>query len=575
MPIHNTDVAEIFNKVAALLDIQGANPFRIRAYRSAARTIASLPQSVADLVEQGEDLTKLPEIGKDLAGKIKEVVETGDLAMLRELEGRTPAELSDLMKIEGLGPKRIEALHKELGICSLADLKEAVEQEKVKELHGFGEKTQQKIAEEIARLAGAEEKKRLKLIAAEEIAQDLVKYLKKAKGIKDIVVAGSYRRRKETVGDLDILVTCKRGSNVMDHFVNYEDVTKVISKGDTRSTVVLGSGLHVDVRVVPQVCYGAALHYFTGSKSHNIAVRKLGVKKGLKINEYGVFKGEERIAGSKEEEVFDQVGLPYIEPELRENRGEVEAAQQGKLPRLITLDDIRGDLHSHTKETDGRHSLEEMARAAQERGYEYLAISDHSKRVAMAHGLDAKRLAKQIERIDRLNEKLEGIIIIKAIEVDILDDGSLDLPDDILKELDLRIGAVHYKFNLPRDKQTERIIRAMDNPYFNILAHPTGRLINEREPYELDLERLLKAARARGCYLELNSYPDRLDLSDVYCKLAKDLGVMVAISTDAHSITDLDFMRFGVGQARRGWLEPDDVLNTRPWKELKKLLQRT
>jgi len=361
----------------------------------------------------------------------------------------------------------------------------------------------------------------------------------------------------------------------MDRFAGYEDVRKVISKGKTRSSVVLRSGLQVDLRVLPQVSYGAALHYFTGSKSHNIAVRKLAVKKGLKINEYGVFKKDKRIAGKTEKEVYDTVKLAFIEPELRENRGEVEAARQGRLPDLIKVEDLRGDLHAHTKETDGHNSLEEMAKAAKDRGYEYIAITDHSKKVAMAKGLDAGRLKKQIKEIDRLNEKLDGIIVLKGIEVDILKDGTLDLPDEILKELDLTVCSVHYNRNLSKNKQTERIIRAMDNPYFNILGHPTGRLINERDPYEIDLEKIMEAARDRGCFLEINAHPDRLDLPARYCKMARDMDLKVAVSTDAHSLADLDFVRFGIYQARRGWLEAKDVLNTRSWKQLKKMLQRT
>jgi DNA polymerase (family 10) len=360
----------------------------------------------------------------------------------------------------------------------------------------------------------------------------------------------------------------------MDAFVYYDNVGKVVAKGDTRSTVILRSGIQMDLRVVPEESYGAALHYFTGSKAHNIAVRTLGVKKGLKINEYGVFKGKKHIAGKTEEEIFAQVDLSFIEPELREDRGEIEAAQKGKLPKLINLKDIQGDLHAHTKETDGRHSLDQMVEAARERGYQYLAITDHSKRLSMTHGFDEKRLAKRNEEIDRLNEKLKEFVVLKSIEVDILTDGSLDLPDSILKELDLTVCSVHSKFNLPREKQMERIIRAMDNPYFNIFAHPSGRLINEREPYDIDIETLMKAAKDRGCVMEVNAHPDRLDLTDTDCKLAREMEVRIVISTDAHSITDLDLMRFGVWQARRGWLEKEDVLNTRNLDELRKLLKR-
>jgi DNA polymerase (family 10) len=573
MPVHNRDIAEIFNKVADLLEIEGANQFRVRAYRNAARTINDLPHSAADMVEKGEDLSKLSGIGRDLAGKIAEIVETGELGQLKELESRTPADLSEMMNIAGLGPKRVQALHENLDINSLDDLKEAAQQEKIREIPGFGVKTEKKILQGLGRLVG--KKKRFLLKEVEEIAQSLLKHLKKVQGIKEVVIAGSYRRRQETVGDLDILATCKKGSRVMEAFVGYEDVDGVVSQGKTRSTVMLRAGLQVDLRVLAQVSFGAALHYFTGSKSHNIAVRKLGVHRGLKINEYGVFKGEKRLAGLTEEEVYAQVDLPYIEPELRENRGEIEAAQARKLPQLITLDDIRGDLHTHTKVTDGRHTLKEMAEAAQERGYAYLAITNHSQRVAMTHGLDARRLRQEIEKIDKFNDSSKGIRVLKAIEVDILEDGSLDLPDEVLKDLDVSVCSVHYHRNMSRKAMTERIIRAMDNPYFHILGHPTGRLIGRREPYDVDMEKILEAARERGCFLELDSQPDRLDLSDVHCKLAKDVGVKIAISTDAHSVADLEFLRFGIGQARRGWLEPEDVLNTRTWRQLKKLLQRT
>ncbi|MFP4087116.1 MAG: DNA polymerase/3'-5' exonuclease PolX [Desulfobacteraceae bacterium] len=572
MPVQNADVSEIFNKLADLLDIQGANPFRVRAYRNAARTVTSLPRNVADMIQENKDLSELAGIGKDLAGKIQEIVQTGTLSQLEEVEKETPSELNQLMNVGGLGPKRVKVLYQELRVRNLKELKAAAESQKIRNLEGFGEKTEQQILEELQQMDGSQV--RIKLLEAEQRAEPLVDYLKKTKGLKKITVAGSFRRKKETVGDLDILVTCKKGSKVMARFVRYEDIRKVVSQGTTRSTVILRSGLQVDLRVLPQVSYGAALHYFTGSRSHNIAVRKIGTKKGLKINEYGVFKGDERIAGKTEKEVYDQVGLPYIEPELRENRGEVEAAQKDELPDLLTLKDIQGDLHSHTKATDGHHSLEAMAKAAKEHGYEYLAVTDHSQKVTMAKGLDAKRLSEQIKAIDKLNEELEGIRILKGIEVDILEDGSLDLPDDILKELDLRVCSVHYKQNLSQQKQTERIIRAMDNPYFNILAHPTGRLINERKPMELNLEKIMEAAKDRGCHLEVNAHPDRLDLSDPYCKMAREMDLKLAISTDAHSTSDLDFMRFGVNQARRGWLEAGDVLNTHGWKQLKKLLKR-
>jgi DNA polymerase (family 10) len=573
MPIHNHDIAEIFDQVADLLEIEGANPFRVRAYRNAARVADGLSQSLTDLVARGADLADLPGIGEDLAAKIKEIVDTGSLGLLRELEARTPPGLREMMRIAGLGPKRVHLLYEKLGIETPTDLLESARSGKIKEIKGFGEKIEKQILEGLGQITGSE--KRFKLSTVEPVALALVGYLRGAPGVKEAIVAGSFRRRRETVGDLDILVTCDHSNAVMEAFVNYEDVKQVLAHGDTKSSVTLRSGIQVDLRVVPQESYGAALHYFTGSKAHNIAIRQLGVKKGLKINEYGVFQGKDRVAGATETEVFQMVDLPYIEPELRENQGEVEAAQTGQLPHLITLGDIMGDLHAHTKATDGRNTLEEMVQAAQDRGYEYLAITNHSKRVSMAHGLDAGDLAKEIKEIDRLNGELRGFVVLKAIELDILADGSLDLPDEILKELDFTACSVHYNVNLSREKQTERIIRAMDNPHFNILAHPTGRLINKRDPYEVDLERLMAAAKERGCFMELDAQPDRLDLADIYCKLAKDMGVKLAINTDAHSIRDLAFMRYGIGQARRGWLEAEDVLNTRTWKELQQLLQRT
>jgi DNA polymerase (family X) len=574
MPIHNSDIVEMFNEMADLLEIEGANQFRVRAYRNAARIIASLPQSLAEMVGRDEDLSGLPGIGHDLAGKIREIVKTGAFPQLRELEASLPGELSKLMKVAGLGPKRVKAIYEELGVGTLKQLKEAAAAGLISKLPGLGVKTEHAIVEELSKTEeeGEEWKQRIKLSAAEEIAGSLVDYLKTTKGIEQVEIAGSYRRQKETVGDLDILAVCMAGCPVMDRFTSSEDVSKVISQGPTRSSVILRSGVHVDLRLVPAESYGAALHYFTGSKDHNIAIRKMGLKRGLKINEYGVFRDTAQIAGRTEEDVYRQVGLPYIEPELRENWGEIEAAASGRLPGLITQNRIKGDLHAHTRATDGRNTPLQMAEAALKLGYAYLAITDHSARLAMTHGFDAARLAERNKEIDGLNERLKGTRLLKSIEVDIHEDGSLDLPDSILRELDITVSAVHSKFNLSRERQTERIIKAMENPHFHILAHPTGRLINEREPYDVDMEQLMKAAAAKGRFMEVNAHPDRLDLADKYCKMAKDMGVKVAISTDAHSTGDLSFMRFGVAQARRGWLEPGDVLNTRNWEEIKKLL---
>ncbi len=573
MPVHNAQIAATFDTLADLLEIEEANPFRVRAYRNAARIIENMPQELADLLASGKDLSEFPGIGKDLAGKIATIVETGTLPLLDEVERRTPEALSQLTHIAGLGPKRVRSLYERLHVQSVDDLARAVEKQQVRELPGFGAKTEESIRLGLQRMRGQQQ--RMKLIDAEQIAEPLQAWLKSVPGVAAVQVAGSYRRRRETVGDLDVLVTCDRQGDVMDRFIHHSEVIQVVARGETRSTVRFGSGLQVDLRVVPQSSFGAALHYFTGSKAHNIAIRKLAVKRQLKINEYGVFSGEKRIAGRTEEEVFAQVGLPFIEPELREDRGEVEAAAQGRLPQLVSLEQIRGDLHLHTKATDGRYSLEEMVRAAAELGYAYVAVTDHSRRVTMAKGLDESRLAEQLTQIDALQEKFPTIRILKGIELDILEDGTLDLPDRILKRLDLRVCSVHYQHALPRERQTERIIRAMDNPYFNILAHPSGRLINEREPYEVEMERVVEAAAERGCFIELNAQPSRLDATDSTCMLAKEHGVKVAISTDAHSIGDLRFMRFGIGQARRGWLEAADVLNTRPLEQLLKLFKRT
>ena len=572
MAVRNADIAEIFERMAVLLEIQGANPFRIRAYQNAAQTLSDLPRGVADMLAEGEDLSELPDIGKDLAGKIAEIVDTGHLGALEDLEREIPPGLVDLTHVPGLGPKRVRALYDDLGVRNRADLLRAATKGRIREISGFGVKTEERILEALRRDADREQ--RYKLSDAEEIADPYVAYLRSVPGVKEVVVAGSYRRRKETVGDLDILVTCKAGSPVMARFVEYEEVRDVISHGTTRSTVVLQSGLQVDLRLVEQASYGAALYYFTGSKAHNVAVRTIAVKKKLKINEYGVFKGERRIAGKTEKEVFQAVGLRYVEPELRENRGEIEAAEKNRLPHLVSLSDIRGDLHAHTNATDGHDSLQQMAEAAKALGYQYLAITDHSKRVTIAHGLDETRLRRQLGAIERLNEKLKGLRVLKGVEVDILQDGTLDLSDGVLKHVDLTVCAIHSGFGLSRVEQTERIIRAMDNPYFNILAHPTGRLINQRDAYDVDMEKVMEAALERGCYLELNAQTDRLDLNDVHCRMAKELGLKVAISTDAHASSNLDLLRFGVDQGRRGWLEPEDVLNTRPWRELKSLLAR-
>jgi DNA polymerase (family X) len=571
----NAEIADALQRIADLLEIQGENVFRIRAYRNAARTVAELPEGVASLIARGEDLTELPGIGDDLAGKITELARTGHVPLLDRLTRRLPGELAEMMRLPGLGPKRVAAVHAKLHIKTLAELKAAAAAGRLHQVPGIGEKTEKAILAALGRVD--HEEKRTRLAFAEQIAEPLLEHMRAYKGVRDCIVAGSFRRRRDTVGDLDILVTCADGGKAVEHFVAYGDVRDVVAQGPTRATVRLHSGMQVDLRVVPEQSYGAALLYFTGSKAHNIAVRKIAVAKKLKVNEYGVFKGAKRIAGRSEKEVYACVGLPYIDPEIREDHGEIEAARKHRLPKLVTLDDIRGEMHAHTDATDGEDSLAAMATAARARGYEYLAITDHTKRLAMVHGQTARRLAAQIEKIERLNAKMIGprrLVILKSAEVDILDDGSLDLPDDILKELDFTVCSIHYKFALSEEKQTERVLRAMDNRYFHIFGHPTGRLIGEREPYPIDMERVLRGARERGCYMEVNAQPDRLDLTDAHCRLAKEIGVKVAIATDAHRTSDLDKLRYGVDQARRGWLQADDVLNTRSVSALRKLLKR-
>jgi len=570
---HNSDIAEIFYRLAELLEIEGANPFRIRAYRRAAATIEDLPQPAAAMLARGEDLSELPGVGEDLAAKIREICETGRLRALEEVEARTPSALAKLTAVPGLGPKRVKVLHDVLGVRSVEDLARAAAAGRIRDLPRFGEAFEQRLLKEL-KAAPSAEPQRLRLSVAEEYATALTAFLRGLPGVGAAIAAGSFRRRRETVGDLDILATAEDGPAVAEAFAAHPEVAKVLAKGPTRVTVVLRNGLQVDLRVVEAGSYGAALVYFTGSKDHNIALRKLGLARGLKINEYGVFRGERRVAGATEAEVYGSVGLPFIEPELREDRGELAAAEGGRLPRLVTLADIRGDLHVHTRASDGKSTLEEMVEAARALGYAYIAISDHSKHATVAHGLDASRLAAQIDEIDALNAQLHGFRVLKSCEVDILKSGKLDLPDWLLARLDVVTAGIHSDFDLGAEAQTARLLKAMDNPHVHILAHPSGRLLGERPGYAVALETVIEGAKARGCALEINAHPSRLDLDDVHARAAKEAGVPVAIGSDAHSTIGLSNMRFGVDQARRGWLEAGDVLNTRGWPELAKRLAR-
>ena len=579
MPITNADLAAAFEQVADLLELQEANPFRVRAYRNAARVVGALRLDLAAHLGQGKALPKLPGIGTDLAGKIRELATTGHLALLDRLRKQIPAGVTELLALPGLGPKRVRMLYEELQVHDPAQLLRAARDGRVRNLHGFGPRTEENIAQAIERHLAAH--RRFKLAVAAQYAAPLLAHLRKAPGVDTVAAAGSLRRCRDTVGDVDLLATLRDGASgdaVCRHFVDYPDVAQVLQQGGTRASVVLKSGLQADLRVVPQASFGAALLYFTGAKAHNIRLRALALERRLRLNEYGLFDttrdGERAIAGATEASVYEALGLSFIPPELREDRGEIEVARSGCLPRLIEREDLRGDLHAHTRWSDGSASLEEMAQAAQASGLQYLAISEHSRRMTMAHGLDPARLAQQCAQIERINAREQGAQLLTGIEVDILGDGTLDLPDAALAPLDVVIAAVHSNFDISRARQTARILAALDNPHVRLLAHPLGRLIDRREPYDVDMLAVVRKCKARGIALELNAHPERLDLTDLHCRMAKDEGVPVAINADAHAPHDFDNLVYGIGQARRGWLEKADVLNTRPLAQLRRWLAR-
>lgn len=568
--MENPEVARALDEVADLLELREANPFRVRAYRTAARTVRDLPESLAELSRE-KRLEDLPGIGADLAGKITTLVNTGELPLLRELREQVPAGLREIMAVPGLGPKRARSLYERQGITSLDQLREAARRHRIRELDGFGEKT------EAAILRGAESVQqtghRVYLAEAKVYAEALLRHLQGAAGLQQVDAAGSYRRRKETIGDLDVLAVCDDPTGVMDALGRFEGVAEVVARGETKMTVRLRTGLQIDLRAIPAESYGAALAYLTGSKPHNITMRRIAQERGLKLNEYGVFRGTRRIAGRTEEEVYASVGLPWIPPELREDRGEIELALSGQLPKLLKLSDIRGDLHMHTTATDGRDTLPDMVRAAKARGYVYVAITDHSKRVTIAHGMDATRLRRHWRTMERLAATVRGITILKGVEVDILEDGRLDLPDDVLADADYVVASIHFGQNQPREQITERMLNAIRHPHVHAIGHPTGRLIGQRPPYPLDLNTVLKAAAEYGCLMELNCQPSRLDLDDIAVRAAKDLGVTIVLGSDAHAVEELGFMEFGVFQARRGWLEAGNIANTRTLAQFRKLLK--
>jgi DNA polymerase (family X) len=567
----NADISAVFAQVADLLEFKGANRFRIRAYRNGARTIGDLPESVAAIVADADrKLTSLEGIGKDLATKITILVTTHSLPMLDELLEEIPESVLAILRVPGLGPKRAAVLYNELGVTDLEELREACESGRVSQLKGFGKKTEASILDGLEIAASADE--RILWFEADQIVLTILEHLETCEEIQAIQPAGSYRRGRDTVGDLDFLVVADDARPVMDRLAELPGLGEVILQGDTKMSIRLSMGLQIDLRVVPAASFGAACQYFTGSKDHNVVLRTMAKGRGLKINEYGVFRGEDSIAGRTEEEVYAALELPCFLPELREARREFEWARDGQMPQLIELAEIRGDLHMHTTWSDGLFSIEEMAVAARQRGLQYVAISDHSKRVAMAGGLNGDRLRQQWEEIDSLNGQLEEITVLKSVEVDILEAGGLDLDDDLLSDADWVVASIHYGQNQSRDRITGRVLEALANPCVDAIAHPTGRLINRRNAYEIDMDAVLKAAADHQKMMELNAHPSRLDLNDVACAAAKNLGVPIVISTDAHSIDGLDVMRCGILQARRGGLTKEDVANTRTWAELKKLL---
>ncbi len=571
--MENHHIADIFDEIADVLELKDESVFRIRSYRRGARVIRDLPEDVKVLSESG-GLLEVPGIGKSLAEKIEEVLATGTSKFYEKIKKAPEYCLLPLLGIPGIGPKHAIQFYRVLGVESIDDLEKAARGGRLHELDRMGEKLEEKILKGIDQYRRS--KGRFRLAEGLLHADAVVEELRKLKSVTRIEVAGSCRRMKETIGDIDILVISRSPEKIMDAFTTMKSVADVIARGDTRSSVMIQAGIQVDLRILRRENYGAALHYFTGSKDHNVIIRDRGKRMGRRVSEYGVFNVEtaERLGGATEKEVFAAVDLPFIPPEIRENSGEFEAADEGRLPSLVEMKDIRGDLHMHTTATDGRNTAEEMALAAKERGYKYIAITDHSRAVRVAGGLDDDELAAYIKVVRKVNRDVKGIEVLAGVEVDILKDGSLDLSDRVLKQCDVVIAAVHSGFNMPEAGMTARILAAFENENVNILAHPTGRIIGEREPYEVDIEAVIAGARKAGIALELNAFPDRLDLKDIHCRAARDAGAKISIDTDSHAAVHLGNMRYGVGTARRGWCEAGDILNTMSLAKLRKFLTR-
>lgn len=574
--MENAAIAAVFEEMAELLEFRGENPFRIRAYRNGAKAIRDLDESVASiLADPNRNLASIPGIGKTLLDKTETLVTTGHLPQLDKLRKEIPEIVIQMARIPGLGAKKAAKLQQELAIESLGDLRKACHEDRISQLKGFGGKTQQAILDGLVIAEAAAE--RIYWSSGDQLANSIGKHMNACATIKRMEWAGSYRRGRETIGDLDLLIVAEDRNLAMDHFEAYAERSSTILRGDTKISIRVGKAFQVDMRVVDENQFGAALQYFTGSQAHNIHTRRLAKERGLKINEYGVFSQENdrQVAGATEEEVYASIGLPWIAPELREDRNEFNWSDNETLPELIELTDVCGDLHMHTNATDGAATLREMADAAIERNLSYIAITDHSKRVSMARGLDAERLREQWKMIDEVRPEYDGrLTILKGIECDILEAGGMDLPDDCLEEADWVLASIHYGQKQPREQITERLLGAIENPWVTCIAHPTGRLINRRPPYEVDMETVMQAAKKCGKLLELNANPARLDLNDIHLAAAKRLGIPVVISTDAHSIEGLDVMRYGIKQARRGGLSRQDVGNARSWPELQQLFKR-
>jgi DNA polymerase (family 10) len=565
----NLLVAKILNEIADILEMQNVE-FKPRAYRKAARTVESLSKPIEEVYEE-KKLKELSGVGESIAAKISEIVETGKSQYLEELKKQMPADIEALTSIEGMGPKSVKKLYEKLKIKTLDDLASAAEQHEIREIKGFGPKTEKNILEHLALARRGTE--RILLGFALPIAEEIKERLKKEGSVSQVEVTGSLRRMKETIGDIDVLVSSTKSEKTADFFVAMEDVREVLGKGATKCSVILKSNIRVDLRIIEEMSFGSALMYFTGSKDHNIKLRTIAMGKSYKLNEYGLFKKDKQIAGETEAEVYGKLGMDWIPPELRENQDEIEAAQKHKLPKLIGYDAIKGDLQVHTKWTDGENTIEEMAASAKAYGYSYLCITDHYSKMVVAGGLNEKQIRKEMKEIEKVNEKVEGIEVLKGAEVDIDADGNLQAKESVLKDLDVVVASVHSNFNQTKQKMTKRLVTAMESGYVTILGHPTGRKIRTKKSYPVDMEALFEASKRTGAFLEINAFPERLDLDDFHVRAAQEAGCKLVIDTDAHNREHFKYMRLGVAVARRGWVEEKDVVNALPLKGLMKLLK--